>query len=123
LFDTNTYVAELVRYIYLNRMRAQLSRNTVLSADTVLARVWNEGTVMQLSMPDPRLAPRRRNRSCAEGDSKRGRMTRRELARLQSFVPSLKGSAGPAQTAVDSKRLQALAQILERQFTRATAAP
>ena len=37
----------------------------------------------------------------------------RDLAKLQSFVPSLKKSAGMTSSALDSKRLQALAEILQ----------
>ncbi|MGH9762909.1 MAG: LVIVD repeat-containing protein, partial [Blastocatellia bacterium] len=41
-------------------------------------------------------------------------MNRSELAKLQSFAPSLKKSAATATSAADSKRLQGLAEILQR---------
>jgi hypothetical protein len=40
-------------------------------------------------------------------------LNRRDLAKLQSFARWLKESAGMTKSAVDSKRLQALAEILQ----------
>jgi hypothetical protein len=41
-------------------------------------------------------------------------LNRRELAKLRSFARSLKENARITKSAVDSKRLQALAEILQR---------
>jgi hypothetical protein len=46
--------------------------------------------------------------------AERSHLNRPALAKLQSFVPSLKESARTSRSPVDSKRLEALAEILQR---------
>src|SRR5215467_7566815 len=47
-------------------------------------------------------------------DAENSHLNRRELSKLQGFARSLKESARTTKSAVDSKRLQALAEILQR---------
>jgi hypothetical protein len=62
------------------------------------------------ALPADQIAAVRKEIQSAESSQ----LNRTELAKLQSFARSLKESARMTKNAVDSKRLQALAEILQR---------
>jgi hypothetical protein len=76
----------------------------------VVAKAYLDQLERSQALPADQIAALRKAIQSAESSH----LNRREVAKLQSFAGSLKKSAGTTKSAVDSKRLQALAEILQR---------
>jgi restriction endonuclease Mrr len=79
-------------------------------AQLVVAKAYLDQLERSQALPADQIAAVRNAIQSAENSH----LNRRELAKLQSFARSLKESAQTTKSAVDSKRLQALAEILQR---------
>jgi hypothetical protein len=79
-------------------------------AQLVVAKAYLDQLERSQALPADQIAAVRNAIQSAESS----RLNRRELAKLQSFARSLEESARTTKSAVDSKRLQALAEILQR---------
>ena len=79
-------------------------------AKLVVARAYLDQLERSQALPADQIAAVRKAIQNAESSN----LNRTELTKLQSFSKSLKESAGTTKSAVDSKRLQALAEILQR---------
>jgi len=75
-----------------------------------VAKAYLDQLERSQALPADRIAAMRNAIQSAESSH----LNRRELVKLQSFAPSLKESARTTKSAVDSKRLLALAEILQR---------
>jgi hypothetical protein len=76
----------------------------------IVAKAYLDQLERSQALPADQIAAVRNAIQSAESSQ----LNRRELAKLQSFARSLKESARMTKSAVDSKRLQALAEILQR---------
>jgi hypothetical protein len=99
--------AKTVRVAELN---VQNQERIVWPAKLVVARAYLDQLERSQALPADKIAAVRNAIQSAE----KSNLHRRELAKLQSFARSLKESARTTQSAVDSKRLQSLAVILQR---------
>jgi hypothetical protein len=99
--------AKTVRVAELN---VQNQQRIVWPAKLVVAKAYLDQLERSQTLPADQIAAVRKAIQSAESSH----LNRRELARLQSFARSLKESAGVTKSAVDAKRLQALAEILQR---------
>ncbi len=79
-------------------------------ARLVVAKAYLDQLERSQALPADKITAVRNAIQSAESS----RLNRRELAKLQSFTRSLKESARMTKSAVDSKRLQSLAEILQR---------
>jgi hypothetical protein len=79
-------------------------------AQLVVAKAYLDQLERSQALPADQIAAVRKEIQSAESSH----LNRTELAKLQSFARSLKESARMTKNAVDSKRLQALAEILQR---------
>jgi hypothetical protein len=79
-------------------------------AQLIVAKAYLDQLERSQALPADRIAAVRNAIQSAESSH----LNRRELTKLQSFARSLKESARMTKSAVDSKRLQALAEILQR---------
>lgn len=79
-------------------------------ARLVVAKAYLDQLARSQALPADQIAAVRNAIQSAE----RSRLNRRDLAKLRSFARSLKESARMTKSAVDSKRLQSLAEILQR---------
>jgi hypothetical protein len=79
-------------------------------AQLIVAKAYLDQLERSQALPADRIAAVRNAIQTAESSH----LNRRELTKLQSFARSLKESARMTKSAVDSKRLQALAEILQR---------
>jgi hypothetical protein len=79
-------------------------------AKLVVAKAYLDQLERSQAMPADEIAAVRTAIQSAESSG----LNKTDLAKLQSFVPSLKKGAGMTKSAADSKRLQALAEILQR---------
>jgi hypothetical protein len=99
--------AKTVRVAELN---VQNQQKIEWPAQLVVAKAYLDQLERSQALPADQIAAVRKAIESAESSN----LNPRELARLQSFTRSLKKSAGTTRSAVDSKRLQALAEILQR---------
>jgi hypothetical protein len=99
--------AKTVRVAELN---VQNQQRIVWPARLVVAKAYLDQLERSQALPADQIAAVRNAIQSAESSN----LNRRELAKLQSFTRSLKESARMAKSAVDSKRLQALSEILQR---------
>src|SRR5262249_16573441 len=99
--------AKTVRVAELN---VQNQQRIEWPAQLVVAKAYLDQLERSKALPADQIAAVRNAIQSAESSH----MNRRDLAKLQSFVGSLKSSARTTNSAVDSKRLQALAEILQR---------
>ena len=76
----------------------------------VVAKAYVDQLERSQALPADQIAALRKAIQSAESSH----MNRGELAKLKSFAPSLKESAAKTKSEADSKRLQALAEILQR---------
>jgi hypothetical protein len=79
-------------------------------ARLVVAKAYLDQLARSQALPADQIAAVRNAIQSAESSN----LNRRDRAKLRSFARSLKESAGMIKNAVDSKRLQSLAEILER---------
>jgi hypothetical protein len=99
--------AKTVRVAELNVQNQQMIE---WPAQLVVAKAYLDQLERSQALPADQIAAVRKAIQSAESSH----LNRREVAKLQSFAGSLKKSAGTTRSAVDSKRLQALAEILQR---------
>jgi hypothetical protein len=99
--------AKTVRVAELN---VQNQQKIEWPAQLVVARAYLDQLERSQALPADQIAAVRKAIQRAESSH----LNRGELAKLQSFARSLKESAGMTKSAVDAKRLQALAEILQR---------
>ena len=99
--------AKTVRVAELN---VQNQQKIEWPAQLVVARAYLDQLERSQALSADQIAAMRKAIQSAESSN----LNQREVAKLQSFVGSLKESARTAKSAVDSKRLQALAEILQR---------
>jgi hypothetical protein len=99
--------AKTVRVTELN---VQNQQKIEWPAKLVVAKAYLDQLERSQALPADQIAAVRKEIQSAESSH----MNRTELAKLQSFARSLKESARMTKNAVDSKRLQALAEILQR---------
>ncbi|MEK6304214.1 MAG: hypothetical protein AABO41_26295 [Acidobacteriota bacterium] len=99
--------AKTVRVAELN---VQNQQQIQWPAKLVVARAYLDQLERSQALPAGQIAAVRKAIQSAESSH----LNRGTLAKLQSFARSLKESAGTTRSAVDSKRLQALAGILQR---------
>jgi hypothetical protein len=99
--------AKTVRVAELN---VQNQQRIEWPAQLVVAKAYLDQLERSQALPADQIAAVRNAIQSAEGSQ----LNRRELAKLQSFARSLKESARMTKSAIDSKRLQALAEILQR---------
>lgn len=99
--------AKTVRVAELN---VQNQQKIEWPAQLVVAKAYLDQLERSKALPADRIAAVREAIESAESSN----LNRRELAKLRSFARSMKESAGMTKSAVDSKRLQSLAEILER---------
>ena len=99
--------AKAVRVAELN---VQNQQQIEWPAKLVVAKAYLDQLERSQALPANQIAAGRKGIQSAESSH----LNPRELARLQSFARSLKRSAGMTRSALDAKRLQALAEILQR---------
>jgi hypothetical protein len=99
--------AKTVRVAELN---VQNQQRIVWPARLVVAKAYVDQLERSQALPADQIAAVRKAIQSAESSH----LNRAARAKLQSLAPSLKESAGTAKSEVDSKRLQALAEILQR---------
>jgi hypothetical protein len=99
--------AKTVRVAELN---VQNQQRIEWPAQLVVARAYLDQLERSQALPADQIAALRKEIQSAESSH----LDRTELAKLQGFAQSLKESARTTKNAVDSKRLQALAEILQR---------
>ncbi|HXG95347.1 MAG TPA: hypothetical protein VNN73_23635 [Blastocatellia bacterium] len=99
--------AKTVRAAELN---VQNQQRIEWPAQLIVAKAYLDQLERSKALPANRIAAVRKAIESAESSH----LNRTDLAKLQSFAPSLKESARMTKNAVDSKRLQALAEILQR---------
>src|SRR5436853_321568 len=99
--------AKTVRVAELN---VQNQQKIEWPAQLVVARAYLDQLERSQALSADQITAMRKAIQSAESSN----LNQREVAKLQSFVGSLKESARTAKSAVDSKRLQALAEILQR---------
>jgi hypothetical protein len=99
--------AKTVRVAELN---VQNQQRIEWPAQLVVAKAYLDQLERSQALPADQIAAVRKEIQSAESSH----LNRTELAKLQSFARSLKESARMTKNAVDSKRLQALAEILQR---------
>ena len=99
--------AKTVRVAELN---VQNQQRIEWPARLVVAKAYLDQLERSQALPADQIAAVRNTIQSAESSH----LNRRELAKLQSFARSLKESARMTKSAVDSKRLQSLTEILQR---------
>ena len=99
--------AKTVRVAELN---VQNQQRIEWPARLVVAKAYLDQLERSQALPADQIAAVRNAIQSAESSH----LNRRELAKLQGFAQSLKESSRMTKGAVDSKRLQALAEILQR---------
>jgi hypothetical protein len=99
--------AKTVRVAELN---VQNQQKIVWPAQLVVAKAYLDQLERSQALRADQIASVRKAIHSAESSH----MNRRDLAKLQSFASSLRKSAVTTKSAADSKRLQALAEILQR---------
>ncbi len=99
--------AKTVRVAELN---VQNQQRIEWPAQMVVAKAYLDQLERSQALPADQIAAVRKEIQSAESSH----LNRTKLAKLQSFARSLKESARMTNNAVDSKRLQALAEILQR---------
>ncbi len=91
-------------------LNVQNQQRIVWPAKLVVAKAYLDQLERSQALPADQIAAVRNAIQSAESSH----LNRRDLAKLQSFARSLKESARTAKRAIDSKRLQSLAEILQR---------
>jgi hypothetical protein len=99
--------AKTVRVAELN---VQNQQRIEWPAQLVVAKAYLDQLERSQALPADQIIAVRNAIQSAESSQ----LNRRELAKLQSFARSLKESARTAKSEIDTKRLQALAEILQR---------
>jgi hypothetical protein len=101
---------DAAKTVRLSELNVQNQQRIVWPSRLVVARAYLDQLERSKALPAGQIAGVRKAIQGAE----KSHLSRASLATLQSFVPSLKESASTTRSAADSKRLQALAEILLR---------
>jgi hypothetical protein len=101
---------DAAKAVRVSEFNVQNQRRIEWPAQLVVARAYLDQLERSQALPADQIAAVRKGIQSAESSH----LNRTELAKLQSFARSLKQSARMSKNAVDSKRLQALAEILQR---------
>jgi hypothetical protein len=101
---------DAARTVRMAELNVQNQQRIVWPAQLVVAKAYLDQLARSQALPADQIAAVRTAIQSAESSN----LNRRELAKLRSFARSLNESARMTQSAVDSKRLQALAEILQR---------
>jgi hypothetical protein len=99
--------AKTVRVAELN---VQNQQKIEWPAQLVVAKAYLDQLERSQALPADQIAAMRKAIQSAESSG----LTPKEIAKLKSFTPSLKESGAKTKSAADSKRMQALAEILQR---------
>lgn len=101
---------EAAKTVRVAELNVQNQQKIEWPAQLVVAKAYLDQLERSQAMPADQIAAARRAIQTAETSH----LNRRGLAKLRSLSRSLKESAGLTKSAVDAKRLQALAEILQR---------
>jgi ribosomal protein S13 len=99
--------AKTVRVAELN---VQNQQKIEWPSQLIVAKAYLDQLERSQGLPADQIAALRKAIQSAESSG----LNRRDLAKLQSFTGSLKASAAKRKSEADSKRLQSLAEILQR---------
>src|SRR6266508_293201 len=101
---------DAAKTVRVSELNVQNQQRIEWPAQLVVAKAYLDQLERSQALPADQIAAVRNAIQSAESSQ----LNRREFAKLQSFSRSLKESARTTKSAVDSKRLQALAEILQR---------
>jgi hypothetical protein len=101
---------DAAKTVRVSELNVQNQQRIEWPAQLVVAKAYLDQLERSQALPADQIAAVRNAIQSAESSN----LNRRELAKLQSFARSLKDSARTTKSAVDSKRLQSLAEILQR---------
>jgi hypothetical protein len=101
---------EAAKTVRVAELNVQNQQRIEWPSQLVVAKAYLDQLERSQGLPADQIAALRKAIQSAESSH----LNRSAVAKLQSFAGSLKKSAGTTKSAVDSKRLQALAEILQR---------
>ena len=101
---------DAAKTVRMTEFNVQNQQRIEWPAQLVVAKAYLDQLERSQALPADQIAAVRKGIQSAESS----RLNRTELAKLQRFARSLKESARITKNAVDSKRMQALAEILQR---------
>jgi hypothetical protein len=112
--STNEFLTQneidAAKTVQVAELNVQNQQRIEWPAKLVVAKAYLDQLERSKALPADRISAVRNAIQSAESSN----LDRSDLAKLKGFARSLKESAGTTTSAIDSKRLQALAQILER---------
>ena len=100
---------DAAKTVHVAELNVQNQQKMVWPAQLVVAKAYLDQLERSRALPGDQIAAVRQAIQSAESSN----LDAKDRAKLQSFVPSLKKSAGMAKSAADSKRLEALAGVLQ----------
>jgi hypothetical protein len=101
---------DAAKTVRVSELNVQNQQRIEWPAQLVVAKAYLDQLERSQALPADQIAAVRNAIQSAESSQ----LNRRELAKLRSFARPLKESARTTKSAIDSKRLQALAEILQR---------
>jgi hypothetical protein len=101
---------DAAKTVRVSELNVQNQQRIEWPAQLVVAKAYLDQLERSQALPADQIAAVRNAIQSAESSQ----LNRRDLAKLRGFVRSLKESARTTKSAIDSKRLQALAEILQR---------
>jgi len=101
---------EAAKTVRVSELNVQNQQRIVWPAKLVVAKAYVDQLERSQALPSDKIAAVRAAIQSAESSH----LSPKDFAKLQSLAPSLKERARMTKSAVDSKRLQALAEILQR---------
>jgi hypothetical protein len=101
---------DAAKTVQVAELNVQNQQKIEWPAKLVVAKAYLDQLERSQALPADQIAAVREAIQSAESSN----LNQKELAKLQSFAPSLKKSAGMTKGAADSKRLHSLAEILQR---------
>lgn len=101
---------DAAKTVRVSELNVQNQQKIEWPARLVVGKAYLDQLERSQALPADQIASVRNAIQSAENS----RLSRRDLTKLRGFAQSLKGSAGAAKSPVDSKRILALAEILQR---------
>jgi hypothetical protein len=101
---------DAAKTVQVAELNVQNQQKIEWPAQLVVAKAYLDQLERSQALPADRIAAVRNAIQSAESSH----LSRTDVAKLQGFAPSLKASARATKSAADAKRLQALADILQR---------
>lgn len=101
---------DAAKTVRVSEFNVQSQQRIVWPKKLVVAKAYLDQLERSKALPSEKIAAMRKEVQSAERSS----LSRTRLTKLQGFATSLKESAGTTANSVDSKRMQALAEILQR---------